>query len=262
MSKSNIIRVSSQKGGVGKTVTAVNLAVAVRLFGYKVLLVDADLSNPAVGFYLGLEDVNVGTYEVMNGRVGIAKAIITHEPSGLDVIPAVLSGKIITPSAENIRRLGQQLSQINYDFVFIDTAPGFFLPEIAKHYTEALILTSPEMSACVSSIRLAHTYDKYGLKHRLALNRVRNKRYEMSPAEVEEAYGDSIYAIIPEDEIVPRSIAEHIPAYILDKRSPFSKAMSGLAKKYASRLSPQYSEEINIDGGGIIGFLKRLFGFK
>lgn len=262
MSKDNsiMLRISSQKGGVGKTVISVNLAVALRLMGYKVLLIDTDLSNPGVGFYLGLDDVNIGSREVMSGKVSPSKAIISHVPSGLDVLPAVVSGKTSMPTPEQLKRILSLVNDLNYDFVIVDTAPGFFLPDAAKFYHEALIITTPEMSSCVSSIRLSQVYDKSNLKHKMALNRVRNKKYEMNADEVEEAYGDPVYALFPEDEIVPLSIAEHIPAYIIDRRSQFSRAVEQLANKYGGRLKPEYVSKYPGKSGGIIAFLKRLFG--
>ncbi len=64
--KPYIIRVSSTKGGVGKSAIAVNLAVSIEMYGYRTLIVDLDTINPSVGLYLGLANVSIGAEEAMN----------------------------------------------------------------------------------------------------------------------------------------------------------------------------------------------------
>lgn len=75
MVKSYVLKVVSQKGGVGKTTMAVNLATALALSNYKVLLFDADFANPSVGFHLGMYDVNAGASDVASGKTSLRNAI-------------------------------------------------------------------------------------------------------------------------------------------------------------------------------------------
>ena len=84
--KPYLIRIASQKGGVGKTTVAVNLSVALMQKGYDVLLVDADTTNPACGFHLGMEKSNRGYYDVIKKGANINEAISIHTPSGVHVL--------------------------------------------------------------------------------------------------------------------------------------------------------------------------------
>lgn len=257
MASPYVIRISSQKGGVGKTTVAVNLAVILQDLGYKTLLMDADFANPSVGFHIGMEDVNIGFKDVIKGKVALKHAIAIHGPTGLHVLPGKISRKPYLPTPTEVSRMNSEVKNSSYMFVVIDTSPGFFIPEIAKLTDEALILTTPEMSACASSIRLAEIYNQSHMKHSLVINRVRNKRYELHIGEIEEMYGDKAAGVLPEDDIVPESIAIHIPAILLSRNCMFSRRMSELSRFYATRQSVE--AEVRGDGG-ILGFLRRLFG--
>lgn len=256
-----VIGVSSQKGGVGKTTISVNLAVALRMFNYRVLLIDSDTTNPSVGFHMGIEKVNTGYRDVLYGKVDLNQAIAVHGPTGVHVLPGTLNTKKFSSSDERVQKLITSMRKSNYDFIIFDTAPGFVEEDLSKYYNEAMIITTPEMSACTSSIRLSQRYDAIEVKHSLVVNRIKNKRYEISIDEIEEIYEKKIKGALPEDEIVPISLSEHIPAYIVSPNSKFSTSLKNIARKYSSgdesRLTyaPQGS-------GGIIGFLKRLFGIR
>ena len=215
MAKPYFLMISSQKGGVGKTTIAVNLSATLSKQGFKVLLVDADLTNPSVGFHLGIDEVNTGIREVMSGKSNLRNTVIRHNITGMHVLPGTAYSRPFAPAKENIERFMGMLAKESYDFIIVDTAPGTGMQDTFKLYDEAIIISSPEMSACASSITLAAAYDKEKLKHGLILNRVRNRRYEISVREIEEMYGDRVRSSIPEDEIVPISISEHIPAIML-----------------------------------------------
>jgi MinD-like ATPase involved in chromosome partitioning or flagellar assembly len=255
-----ILGVSSQKGGVGKTTVSVNLAAALKSFNYKILLIDSDTTNPSIGFHMGLEKANIGYRDVLYGKAELEDAIAVHGSTGLHVLPGTINSKHFSPSQANIDKLGMKIKKGNYDFVIFDTAPGFVEEDLSRYYDEALILTTPEMSAATSSIRLAHRYDEVGVKHNMVVNRIKNKRYEISIGEIEEIYDKKLRGAIPEDEVVPISVSEHIPAYVISPNSKFATNIRGVARKYASgdlRLTT-----LSDKGEGIVGFLKRLFRLR
>lgn len=252
-----IIRISSYKGGVGKTTVAVNLATALHLLGYETLLVDADTTNPAVGFHLGLDSANIGLYDLMGRKALLNQATVIHGSSGLHVLPSSIDRRPYIPKPEWISSGYNAIHESKYQFVIIDSSPGFSPPEILRHIDEALIITTPDMASCTSAVRLSLFFDKGKTKHRLAINRVRNRRYELHTKEISDIYEGRISAVLPEDEIIPKSIGAHIPAIMLSKRARFSKAIMPMALEYAHSIQDDY---LGVREGRRPGFFARAFG--
>ena len=100
-----------------------------------------------------------------------------------------------------------------------------------------------------------HSYKKYGLKANMIINRVKNKRYELHTKEIEEMFGSKALTTLPEVEVVPKSIAMHIPATLLDKHSIFSKDIFESARFFSSNSNNVQ----NYEKGGIISFILSLF---
>ena len=128
-----IIAVANQKGGVGKTTTAVNLSSCVAALGKKVLIVDLDpQGNTTTGYGIPKRSVEYGTYEVLIGKATAAQAIRKTE-FRTDVIGSNtrLAGAslemIDLPSREGRLRKALAEVQKDYDFIFIDCPPSLDL---------------------------------------------------------------------------------------------------------------------------------------
>ncbi|MEG0178065.1 MAG: ParA family protein [Oscillospiraceae bacterium] len=128
-----IIAVANQKGGVGKTTTAVNLASCVASLGKKVLIVDLDpQGNTTSGFGLQKRGVEKSVYQLLSGEL-TAKDIIVNTKFKVDIIPSniQLSGAGIELVSMERReaRLREGLTPIlnDYDFIFIDCPPSLDL---------------------------------------------------------------------------------------------------------------------------------------
>ena len=126
-----IIAFANQKGGVGKTTSAVNLAASVGILGKKVLMVDLDpQGNTTSGFGISKKTVKYSTYDVLIGRCTAEEATIVTKFTNLSVIPATiaLAGAEFELFSMDSReyRLKEALASVsdNYDYIFIDCPPS------------------------------------------------------------------------------------------------------------------------------------------
>lgn len=131
---SRIISVVNQKGGVGKTTTAINLATYLAELGKFVLLIDLDpQANATSGIGIDHQNINSGLYEVLMGPHSMRQATIPLNPDGLRVVPANqnLAGANIelVNQIDREQRLLNELADIKheYDYIIIDSPPSLGL---------------------------------------------------------------------------------------------------------------------------------------
>ena len=254
--KPYIIRISAQKGGTGKTTIAVNLSVALRLLGYSVLLVDADSSNPSVGLHLGLENSTEGLISLLKGKSTLEYIAMTHGPTGLAVVCNPISTRAFGMSEHEEEVAYNTIKKSNYDIVVVDTQPGYFPEAVTSNIDYTLIVANPDMPSYMSALRLGEYFSRRKVPNALVMNRVKNKRYEISIREIRETCEGDIAAILPEDEIVPVSIASKIPACLLNQNNRFSKEMFDLAGKLVEKAGiPVAGDAVYVSKKG-----KRRFG--
>ncbi|MFI5412615.1 MAG: P-loop NTPase [Candidatus Micrarchaeales archaeon] len=251
-----VIRVSSTKGGVGKSVIATNLAVAVNMYGYDTLLIDKDMANPSVGVYMGLEDVSIGLSEVMKGKATFQSATIPHPASGVRVLPQRIDTDVLQFSPAEVRVFGDKIKKSDYKFIIVDTEPGIQYETTIKWYDEAFVITTPYEAACISAIKLMSKYGKAGVKTTIIVNRVENKSHELSIKEIEEMCEQKVSGILKEDDKVKVGVSEHIPVYLLDRKSPFSRGIDEIAKMLISR-SGSFGKVPRTGGDGFLSGIKK-----
>ena len=127
-----IIGVANQKGGVGKIITAVNLASALGVLEKRVLLIDADpQANATSG--LGVEEVNFSTYNLLEHSAEVIKCILPTSSPNVDIIPShidLVAAEIELVDRENREyMLREALKSVrdHYDYIIIDCAPSLGL---------------------------------------------------------------------------------------------------------------------------------------
>ena len=127
-----IISITNQKGGVGKTSTAINLSASIAAAEYKTLLIDIDpQANSSSG--LGVEQNDPSIYEVLMGMEEIEESIQSTYMPYLDIIPAninLVGAEVELVNLDNREyRLNEQMEKLNekYDYIFIDCPPSLGL---------------------------------------------------------------------------------------------------------------------------------------
>jgi chromosome partitioning protein len=129
-----VIAIANQKGGVGKTTTAINLAASLAVLEYKTLLIDADpQANSTSGVGIDPRSVKIGIYECLMDEINIKKAILETDtpnlfliPSDIDLVGAELE---LVDQPNRNQKLKTMLAKIkdDYDFIIIDCSPSLGL---------------------------------------------------------------------------------------------------------------------------------------
>lgn len=129
-----IIGVANQKGGVGKTTTAINLAASFAVLEFKTLLIDADpQANSTTGIGFDLHNITTSLYDVMVNETPAREVILKSDVPYLDLIPSHIDlvgaeiEMINSPNRENVLKKVLESVESEYDFIIIDCSPSLGL---------------------------------------------------------------------------------------------------------------------------------------
>ena len=261
---SEIIVITSGKGGVGKTTTTANLGVGLAIRGKKVVLIDTDTGLRNLDLLLGLENrIMYDLIDVTEGRVPYKKALVRHKKhDSLYLLPTSQIKDKTALNPAQLVALCEELRQ-QFDYILIDCPAGIeqgFKTAIAAADC-AIVVTMPEISAVRDADKIIGELgraDKENIK--LIVNRIRPQMVRsgdmLDMDDIDEILSLECIGQVPDDELVVTSTNRGEPV-VSNKESLAGKAYSYIVGRICGEEIPflEFGEE------GFFVKLKRVFGW-
>jgi len=254
--KPRILVVANQKGGVGKTTTAINLGTALAAVGQPTLVIDLDpQGNASTGLGIHRQHRKITTYDVLTGQAKLADAIVPTRIPGLSLVPSTvdLSGAelelIDLPRRNFILKdaLAEYSVHGEFSYILIDCPPSLTLLTLNAMAAADAVMVPLQceffalegLSQLLKTIELVKARLNPGLEIQgivLTMFDKRNKLSDQVAADVRLNMGEKVYAtVIPRNVRISEAPSHGVPALVYDLRCPGSQAYIKLAGELIQR---------------------------
>lgn len=262
---SQVIVVTSGKGGVGKTTAVANLSTGLAKLGYSVVVMDLDIGLKKLDLILGLENrVIYDIIQVVEGECTLKQALVKDKRfPALYMLPAAQTRNKDDITTEQVQEICEQLKP-DFDYIFIDCPAGIeqgFRNSIAAA-DRAIVVTNPEVSAVRDADRIIGMLESAQFDDiKLLVNRLRPEMVRsgdmLSIDDLLEHLCIDLLGVVPEDRSVVISTNRGEPI-ILNDNSPAAQAFNNIVQ----RLLGNQVDLMELEERSFWNKLKRNLGFK
>ena len=241
---SEVIVVTSGKGGVGKTTTTANVGTGLAKLGKKVVMIDTDIGLRNLDVVMGLENrIVYNLVDVIEGSCRVKQALIRDKKyDSLYLMPSAQTRDKNAVNPEQMKKLTEELKE-EFDYIILDCPAGIeqgFLNAIAGA-DRALVITTPEVSAIRDADRIIGLLESNGIRDsRLVVNRIRpdliRRGDMMSIDDVSEILAIYLIGAVPDDENIVISTNQGNPLVGTD--SPAGQAYMNISRRVTGEQIP------------------------
>lgn len=258
---SEVIVITSGKGGVGKTTTTANIGTGLAKLGYKVVLIDTDIGLRNLDVVMGLENrIVYNLVDVIEGNCKPSQAMIKDKRyPELRLLPSAQTRDKTSVTPDQMKQLVEDLRD-DFDYIILDCPAGIeqgFKNAIAGA-DRAIIVTTPEVSAIRDADRIIGLLESEEFKKiHLVVNRIRMdmvKRGDMMSVEdVLEILAIDLIGIVPDDESIVISTNEGEP--VVGNKTQAGQAFENICRRVTGEEVPF----MELQSDGFFKKLARLF---